>query len=337
MTSVSSHIGFSLSRFRRLRLLPIVALLSLSPAYSAAQKDDAEIRTAARDLASQGIEAFERHDYAAAIDRFERAFALVPAPSISVMHARSLVQIGRYLEALDVYEKTQRMPLPPDAPEAFKQAVSDAHSESEGLWRSVPRLTIHVQTLAPPPSDLTIALDSKRVPAALLDVSRPADPGPHRITAHAVGFNQETRSVLLEPGSQTTVDIPLVAADSNTPVLMKESTHDAPPARGSQATQILGWSGVGVGSAGFVLSGITGIIALKKHSTLESQCHPGCPVSAADDLSTFRTTRTISYASFIVGAASLGVGSYLLLSGSSHTPSVGATIGPEQVALWGRF
>ena len=92
MTSASSPIGFSLSRFRGLRLLPIVGVLLLSPEYSAAQSNGAESRTAARDLASQGIEAFERHDYAAAIDRFERAFALVPAPSISVMHARSLVQ-----------------------------------------------------------------------------------------------------------------------------------------------------------------------------------------------------------------------------------------------------
>ena len=337
MTSVSSPIGFSLSRFRGLRLLPIVGVLLLSPEYSAAQTNDAEIRTAARDLASQGIEAFERHDYAAAIDRFERAFALVPAPSISVMHARSLVQVGRYIEALDVYEKTQRMALPPDAPEAFKQAVSDAHSESEVLWRSVPRLTIHIRTLAPPPSDLTITLDSKRVPAALLDVSRPADPGMHQIAARAAGFNQEVRSVSLESGSHTTVDITLVAARANSPILTEASTHDAVPAEGGPAKRILGWTGVGVGSAGLVLSGVTGIVALKKHATLESQCHPGCPVSATDDLSTFRTARTISYASFIVGAASLGVGGYLLLSGSNNTPSIGATIGPEQVALWGHF
>jgi len=108
-------------------------------------------------------------------------------------------------------------------------------------------------------------------------------------------------------------------------------------AEGGPAKRILGWTGVGVGSAGLVLSGVTGIVALKKHATLESQCHPGCPVSATDDLSTFRTARTISYASFIVGAASLGVGGYLLLSGSNNTPSIGATIGPEQVALWGHF
>jgi hypothetical protein len=201
----------------------------------------------------------------------------------------------------------------------------------------VPRLTIHIRTLAPPPSDLTITLDSKRVPAALLDVSRPADPGMHQIAARAAGFNQEVRSVSLESGSHTTVDITLVAARANSPILTEASTHDAVPAEGGPAKRILGWTGVGVGSAGLVLSGVTGIVALKKHATLESQCHPGCPVSATDDLSTFRTARTISYASFIVGAASLGVGGYLLLSGSNNTPSIGATIGPEQVALWGHF
>lgn len=335
MTSVSSIVGST--RWRGLRLLPILAGLALSPSRSSAQNNEAENRTAARDLAVQGAEAFDRHDYLTALDRFERAFALVPAPSISVMQARSLAQLGRYLEALDVYEKTQRMPLPPDAPEAFKQAVLDAHRESESLWNDVPRLTIHVQAPMPLPSDLTILLDSKKVPPALHDVSRPADPGPHQITVHATGFATESRAISLERGSNTKVNIPLVATDASTPAPVENrSMHDS-LAQDGQVKRIGGWAAVGVGSAGLVLSGITGIIALQKHSTLNSQCHPGCPAGAADDLSAFRTTRTLSYVSFIAGSASLGVGSYLLLSGSNNSPSVGASIGPAQVGLWGRF
>ncbi len=336
MTSVSSRIGLSPLRRRCAALLPVFGLLVLSPVIAAAQNNEAELRTAARDLASQGIEAFDRHDYVAALDRFQRAFALVPAPSISVMQARALAQLGRILEALDVYEKTQRMPLPPDAPEAFKQAVLDAQRESEALWRDIPRLTIHVKTTTPAPSDLTIMLDSKKVPPALLDVSRPADPGPHQITARASGFAAETRTIMLERGSKATVEIPLVATVDSGQGGEKPPSHDEVTSDGS-SKRLWGWAAVGAGSAGLVLSGITGVIALQKHSALESECHPGCPAGAESDLSMFHTTRTLSYASFLAGSVSLGVGSYLLLSGSGNSPTVGASVGPAQVALWGRF
>lgn len=338
MTLASSVIRSLLLRQHGLRVLPIVGLLALSSSRSMAEDNDAATRTAARDLASQGVEALERHDYTTALDRFERAFTLVPAPSISLLRARSLVQLGRYLEALDVYEKTQRVPLPPDAPEAFKQAVIDAQRESETLWRDVPRLTVHVRNATPPPTDLTITLDSKRVPAALLDVSRPVDPGTHEIAAHAKGFVATSQTITLERGSKTTVDISLVAERENDASLVENRSTRDQHAHSGHSKRIWGWATVGVGSAGLVISGVAGAIALNKHSTLESQCHPGCPTGASEDLNTFRTTRTLSYASLIAGSASIGLGSYLLLSGSSDdSPAVGASIGPAQVRLWGRF
>ena len=166
---------------------------------------------------------------------------------------------------------------------------------------------------------------------------RPVDPGPHQIVAQATGFIRETRTISLERGSKTTVEIPLLAGAANTEFPVQDrSMHDDLPREG-QAQRTWGWAAVGVGSAGLVISGITGVIALQKHSTLDTQCHPGCPVGAADDLSTFRTTRTMSYASFIVGSASLGLGGYLLLAGSGNSPTVGASIGPAHVGLWGRF
>jgi len=322
-----------------------LALPVTLPKTAAAQDIGAENRTAARDLASQGVEAYEHKDFATALDRFSRAFSLVPAPSISIMQARSLAQLGRYLEALDRYEKTQRMPLPADAPEAFKQAVADAKVESENLWQEVPRLTIHVRTPGIPPGDLTLLLDSKQVPTALLDVSRPADPGPHEILVRATGYATATRSIVLERRGQATVDIPLLppGAAPKTPKLAsaeltepgrndREDTLDA-----HSSTRTWGWAAVAVGSTGLVLSAVSGAVALGKHSTLETQCHPGCPVTAADDLSTFRTTRTLSYASLFAGSVTLGLGSYWLLSSPGSPKTVGAAVGPAYVGLWGKF
>jgi len=340
MTSVSNVKNPLCFRWRRLAVVPWLLLPALLPTRAIAQDADAESRTAARDLATQGVEAFEQRDFATALDRFERAYSLVPAPSISIMQARSLVQMGRYVEALDRYEKTQRMPLPPAAPDAFKQAVADAKLESTQLWTEVPRLTIHVRPSGSVPKDLTLLLDSKRVPNALLDVSRPADPGPHHVTVQASGYATESRSIVLERGGQVTLDIPLLPPQKPPASLAtsgRTSYSDGSVSDDHSSTRTWGWVGVAAGSTGLVLSAVTGVIALGKHSTLEAQCHPGCPASAADDLSTFRTTRTLSYATLLAGSASLGVGGYLLISNSHRHQSVGASVGPSFVGLWGNF
>jgi hypothetical protein len=92
-----------------------------------------------------------------------------------------------------------------------------------------------------------------------------------------------------------------------------------------------------VGSAGLVSSAITGAVALHEKSTLDSVCQPGCPASAAQDIDSFRTMRTLSYVSLAVGAASLGIGGYLLLSGSRDTAHVGVSLGPTHAGVRGAF
>ncbi len=344
MISVSStRCLFALIRqWVRRGLAPFLALALASPILRA-QDSGAAVRTMARDLAAQGAEAFEHQDYKTALDRFGRAYSLVPAPSIVIMQARSLAKLGRVIEALDKYEKTQHMPLADDAPDAFRQAVSDARREGEELWKNVPRLTIHVRVSPVSPNDLTVSLDGRQLPGALMDVSQPTDPGPHTIAVKAAGFETETRSVTLEVGDRVTLDIPLVAdtraakppsAGSSSP---SSSLSDRASREPSAAMRPWAWTAVGVGTAGLALSAITGVIALEKKSTLDTQCHPGCPASAANDISTFRTTRTVSYASLLVGSASIGLGGYFLLTGSGEQRTIGATLSPTHVGIWGDF
>jgi hypothetical protein len=341
MTSDFSSSPFS-ALIRRLicRVLPpFLALAVISP-IARAQDSGAAVRTMARDLAGQGAEAFEHQDYKTALDRFDRAYTLVPVPSIVIMQARSLAKLGRILEALDKYEKTQRMPLTDDAPDAFKQAVSDARREGEELWRHVPRLTIHVRVSPVSPNDLTVLLDSRQLPGALLDISQPTDPGPHEISVKAAGYETETRSVTLEVGDRVTLDIPLVAQKQVVkplPLSPSSSLSDRSNLDSGAAIRPWAWTAVGVGTAGLALSAITGIIALEKKSALDTQCRPGCPASSANDISTFRTTRTLSYASLLVGSASIGLGGYFLLTGPAEQRTIGATLSPNHVGVWGNF
>ena len=344
MTSASKHRPMaSINRQLTGRALQLLLALVLATKALHAQDSGAEVRTAARDLAVQGAEAFDHHDYATALDRFGRAYSLVPAPSISIMQARSLSKMGRVIEALDSYEKTQRMQLAADAPDAFRQAVVDARVESEELWTHVPHLTIHVRVSPVAPNNLTILLDSKQVPGALLDIARPIDPGQHQVIVKAEGYVSETRSITLELNERVTVDIPLIAKSSpaKSPSLefvsSRPNSNDRPARDPVASIKPWAWVAVGVGTAGLAVSAVTGVIALNKKATLDEQCHPGCPADAASDISTFRTTRTISYVSLLGGAASLGLGGYILLRSPSEQRFVGASLGPAHAGIWGVF
>jgi hypothetical protein len=354
MTLASSHTSPSVKRTQWMRCsLPVLLALALTSHLVRAEDSGAQMRTMARDLADQGAQAFEQNDYAAALDRFARAFALVPAPSISIMRARALVKLGRILEALDEYEKTQRMQLGDDASAAFKQAVLDARREGELLWTRVPRLTIRVRSSEVAPKDLRVQFDSKLLPVALLDVGRPIDPGSHEIKVDAPGYETETRAFTIEAGENITLDIALKAVHAtesptvtpNTSSPKASGAAESPAPNSHQPTtrhstttgKPWAWVAAGIGVAGLATSGITGVVALEKKSALDAQCHPGCPPGAASDISTFRTTRTLSYASFFAGAAFLGLGGYFLLTDSGEQKLVGATFSPTHLAVWGAF
>ena len=132
--SKGQSIRFSGARAQKALCLALLLAFSSAAPSVRAQDSDPETRTAAREMATQGAEAFEKQDYETALDRFQRASALFRAPSISVMEARTLVKLGRLLAALDKYESTRHIVLPPDAPEALHRAVEDAaHEAAEGF------------------------------------------------------------------------------------------------------------------------------------------------------------------------------------------------------------
>ncbi len=327
---------------------PMAATLTLALASLAqAEEPDAQTRTIARDLASQGVEAFEQQDYPVALDRLTRAYDLVPAPTISVVRARALAKLDRVLEALDEYARTRNAPLADNAPPAFKKAVEDARQEGDLLWTRVPRLTIHVRAFNTTLKDAQVLLDSKRLPVAMLEVAQPVNPGSHEVKVGADGYVPEARTLTIDYGQSVILDIALNsnrrAKDlaSISPTLESGSTIavDASSADRSRANrfQPWAWTAVGVGAAGLAASGISGVIALEKKSSLDAQCQSGCPQNVASDITAFRTARTLSYTSFFVGSALVGVGGYVLLTHMGEHHSLGAALGLGHASLWGAF
>jgi hypothetical protein len=285
---------------------------------------------AARELALSGAEAFDKQDFATALDRFQRAESLYKVPSISIMVARCFARTGRVVEAVDKFEATLRVPLDAAAPDAFQRAVAEATTEVEAARARVARLELRLPTDAP--ADTVVSLDGKRVPAALLGVPTPVNPGSHRLVANALGRTPYSLDLVLPEGGRQEVAISLPVSAGRSPA--EEAPGRDAGRRHSSALTITLLTGGGVGLA---LGAITGIAAMGHKSSLDAACKPGCPSNMSEDLSAFRRDRALSYVGFGVGLAAAGAGTYLLLHESASGSEVGAVVLPGGAALKGTF
>lgn len=304
------------------------------------EEGDSHTRTAARTIAAQGAEAFERRDYLAALDLFERAGALVEAPTIVVMQARTLVELRRWVEAADRYSLAMNLKSPDSGNPAFQQAVQAAAAESEALRARIPLLKVKLRGTRP----AEVWLDGRPLPPPLVGVDNPLDPGNHRIEVRESDRTPIVREVVLLEGAREEVTIAL--RDDSPPPAAAHSElpqTDAEPLQADTGTgdgtshDTLGWVALGAGAASTLVGVGTGIYALSKKSTLDDACKPGCPPSVEDDIHSFRQFRSVSYAAFGLGAAGLALGSYMLLSGEPEEPSIAVRATSRGAWVEGRF
>jgi hypothetical protein len=303
---------------------------------SARAEDDAETRTAARDLATQGGQAFDAGKYAEASDFFRRAHQLVAAPSIALMQARSLAKLGQLLEAMDIYEQTTRLKLADDAPEAYVTAVQTARAEVEDVRTRLPRLKLTV--LGTSRADgAQVTIDDKPTPDALLGVERPVDPGLHHFAVRVAGQIRAERDLTVVEGQSYQVELDAHPAQptAKPAVAPVEPQSQAPGSANSRRTMAYG--GLGIGVVGLGVGTYTGLVALHHKSNLDSACHPGCPASSASDIDSWRSNRTVSWLSYGVGLAAAGAGVLLLTLGKPNQEHVAVRALPNGILIGGQL
>jgi hypothetical protein len=287
-------------------------------------------------IAAEGSEAFEQRDFERALMLFQRASTIVQAPTITLMQARTLVELGRLMEGLDQYAATQRMLAIDPGNEAYRQAADAAQIELGPLLARIPTVRVHVIG-AGPDEQVDIIIDGKPASPQVAAVERPLDPGHHRIEARASQGRSGATEVDLAERARVDLDVKLPPLPAKPAPLPPPSAPPPPPppASGSSWQSTVGWT-LAISGAAFTVGGIvTGAMALSDKKTLDDVCKPGCPPSQADTIDQFRTERTLSYIGFGVGVAALAGGTILILnSPSSH---VGLSVAPYRVALSGAF
>lgn len=343
-------------RRRLARVGPWLVLLALgfAPKLASAQPTgeeeeqlDAHTRTAARTLASQGAEAFERQDYEQALDLFQRAGSLIEAPTISLMEARTLVALGRLVEAANKYSITQLMNDPMQHNEAYQGAIVAAGQELELLKPRIPLLKVQLVGDLDE-REVEVWLDERKLPEALVGVDNPLDPGHHRVEVRPSNGSPRVRELDIAEGEHETLrfgtkvpaSAPVVEAAPPPPPVAapKPVVMQEPPSAPAAENDTLPWIVIGAGGVATAVGIGTGIAALGKKSDLDDAgCDSGCPAEYKDDITAFRRYRTFSYLGFGLGLAGLGWGGYLLVSQQPDEPTVGLWLSPTGASVNGTF
>jgi hypothetical protein len=329
------------TRWRNWLHAAVLAASLTSSASARAQESDAH-RAAARDLALQGSEAYDAGDYTTALDRFNRAAALVAAPTLMIMQARCLAALGKWIEALERYREIERLPLTPEAPAPFAQAAAEAAAEARALEERLPRVSI---SLDPPSGQAEVLLDGKPVPHALLNVEYPIDPGPHVISAAAPDLPLFEQSVTLAERQLWQVVVPAAplptieeptepAKDNAAPARPPVTSAPREPA---SAPSWLAPVALSVGAAGLGTAIVAGILAGQRHTRLERVCTNDCPVEAAADLEAFRLYRGLFFAGGALAIVGAGVGTYVLVFAPDSSDGVALALSPLGAQVHAQF
>lgn len=285
-------------------------------------------------MGAQAVEAYKAGKYEEALGLFQRAHDIVGLTTTGLYIARSLERLNRWVEASERYLEVTRMPLADDAEPLHVKAKEDAAAERAALMPRIPKLTIEIRGAEV--SAVKVTLDGRPVPAALLGVARPADPGEHVLEATDASRRARESLTLAEAEAKTVV-LDLENA-TPLPAPAPEPPPHMPTDEGSSSLGIVGWVAIGVGGAGLIVGAITGGLALGKRGDLEDGCpNKECPPELHGDVDSYQTLRVVSAVGLIGGGILAAAGVVMVVVVSTQAEETALQLGPTGVSLVGRF
>lgn len=299
---------------------------SSSPSGSAAPPT-AAAKAEAQRLYVEGKALRDQGKTAEALDRFRRGHDLAPTPVTRLELARTLVAVGRLIEAHRLADAVAALPVTPTETGKGRKAREEAAALAGDLAARIPRVTL---TVTPAGTDAAVTLDGHPVSKELLGGEQDVDPGEHvavaRIGERAVerrftARERETVAVELAlpeppppppPVAVTPVPVPAPAGDPQPVALAPRSVvHEED--EGLTPAVPIAFTIAGVALA----TGITtGAIALVQAGDLKDGRCPGgqCPPGDAQDLlSTHEAVATTSTIAFALAGAAAAVGVVVLV------------------------
>ncbi len=338
---------------RTIRLALSFAFASaLTLPASAFGQSEAENRATARVLGQQGQAAFDAKDYKRSEDAFRRADGLFHAPTLSLGMARAQAAEGKFVEAWENYNRVILEGV--TSSPAFAKALGDAKAEIGAVEGRRSRLTIAVTGSESP----RVSLDERSLKSEALGIALFVDPGSHTVSATADGFNPETRSIVVGEGKSETLSIvlqPGAAAPASPSAVALAPPPPGEPAAASPGTggaettgapnRVPSFVAFGVGGAGLITGAIAGIVAVGKHSDLQTACasNGSCGPTQQSSIDSYHSVALVSTVGFVVagvGAAAGVVLWFALPKAGAHASNaawIAPYVTPESLGAVGQF
>jgi tetratricopeptide (TPR) repeat protein len=279
------------------------ALAVAAAASAEAAPDDAAARKQAIKLGGEALDLFAAGDYQAALEKFQKADELVPAPTLKLHVARCLDKLDRMMEAADEYREIIATELPAIAPKVHKEARKSSVTELATLLEQTPSVRVVVE--GPGAEQADILLEGVELPAEVRGEKQSLDPGHYRFEAK-IGYRRAAREIDLERGQHERVVLRLPARKAKAPPPVASDDGDW--------MRIAGWVAIGVGGAALSWASITGVAVLSEEGDLEARCvDRQCPPDAHDDARAFDRLRAATTAGLVIGGVGVAAGTTLLL------------------------
>ncbi|MBW2525093.1 MAG: tetratricopeptide repeat protein [Deltaproteobacteria bacterium] len=258
-------------------------------------------RLEARQLGKEGLDLFEAGRYADALDRFERANAILPAPTLGLRAARCLVELGRWVEASERYLEVSRFELTRRSPQVHFAARREARAEREALLAKIPTLEVDVPDADP--DALLVRIGDERLPAAMLGQPQPVDPGKHAVLVQ-LGTTQVSTSANLDEGDRTRLLVQLPGTDAFREVQRSE-----------EITPHRKWGivALGVGGGAAAIAAVNGLITLWLHGQLADQCVDGCLPDQHGTNDLYKATGAVTTTAMVIAGVGFATGATLLI------------------------
>jgi hypothetical protein len=307
----------------------------LTPAMVGAQPAG-DARRDALKLAGEAMDLLQAGDFAAALDKFNEADALVPAPTLKLRIARCLDKLDRMKEAAEKYREVIATELTPQAPAQHREARKQAVPELAALLEQMPSLTVRVTGQGS--ADASVSMEGTPLPAEVVGNKQQMDPGRYVFEA-VVGERRVKEDVVLARGDDRKVVLTLPQPEAGADVT------PGTKAGGGSGVATVGWTAVVLGGAALSVGSILGVVVLNSQGDLEDRCpNRQCLPDAHDDARVFNSERIASTALLVVGgvAAVVGVTMVLLAPTPADDRGTGgatlrARVGPWGARLEGRF
>jgi len=182
-------------------------LLVAAPAWPQSEAD----RDRAAALVFAGDEKRNAGDHKGALQDYRAADKIMGVPSTGIEVARELEALGRLTDAREKFLKVARYPQNGDEPEAFVRARAEARKSAANLDKRIPELRVSVTGASS--DSVTVTIDGEKH----VGVGEPVrlDPGQHGVEASASGGRSTERTIMLQEGDASSLELQLPTLDGD--------------------------------------------------------------------------------------------------------------------------